>query len=713
MATHPSFSGTAQQRRGLCLFLLCTVMACLCLSFWFTNQLYANDNQPEALGAIAGVIRDPSGQPLAGAQVSLWLSQPYGTNGWNVIRTVTTQVDGSYRFSLLPIGVYRVSAADPQGRYGSRFYPTGNAIQQADDIPLAGNLVTGVDLSLQTAGRILGTVTVAAPYTSGYIVAELRQRVDTPIGTTWEYVQSYGGTGTNGVFTFTGLAPNSYRVCASAYGIQFSAFECYDNVYTLDKATDLTLTSGATISNVAIVLGDGANYAQISGRVTTPDGTPLANLDVYAFPVVNPLFPYLTSSATWAAAQQRSTALLAAPDDYGSLHTHTDANGEYQLSTVAAGNYRLQFIDPTGAYTFGYYKNARLASEATILTVAETQVITDADTQLTVAGHIAGRVTFQNQPAANTSVLAELQLTDGSWQAITQTVTNPNTGQYHIGGLPAGTYRISAQATIYDQYSAYQPYGVYGGKTPDDAADILVTTGSRVENIDVTLAGPRFDGSISGRVTTNGTPVAGAKVALYNGNNLCCGYQLPTPTLYTFTNANGDYTFTGLANGAFVIRVSDPAGRYTTMYYPNQIGPGQAELLYMQDSQVMTGINFTVTVAGALSGHIQTREGKAVAGLYIQLNWADPKQYGYVNIPIESRTDATGHYTITGLYPGNYTICFLGQVYYYNECYGGIEYIYGSYGPQPVTVTAGKTTTDIDVIWGPDFHTYLPFIPKP
>ena len=46
----------------------------------------------------------------------------------------------------------------------------------------------------------------------------------------------------------------------------------------------------------------------------------------------------------------------------------------------------------------------------------------------------------------------------GSWQAIAQTVTNPNTGRYRIGGLPAGSYRISAQATIYDQFYVYQPY---------------------------------------------------------------------------------------------------------------------------------------------------------------------------------------------------------------------------------------------------------------
>lgn len=73
MATQTSRTGTAEQHRhrALRLLRLCTVTTCLFLTFWFTNQLYADDNQPDALGAIAGIIKDPSGQPLAGAQVNL------------------------------------------------------------------------------------------------------------------------------------------------------------------------------------------------------------------------------------------------------------------------------------------------------------------------------------------------------------------------------------------------------------------------------------------------------------------------------------------------------------------------------------------------------------------------------------------------------------------------------------------------------------------
>lgn len=711
MATHTALPN--RQRRVLRFVLLCTVATCLFLPFWLTNQLYANDNQPDALGAITGVVKDANGQPIAGVQVNLWLPQPYTFSGWYIARTVTTQVDGSYRFALLPVGVYRIGVADPQARYGASFYPTGSAVQQGSDIPIAGNAVTGIDLTLHPGGRIIATVKVASPYTATTLYAELRQRVDTPSGPFWEYVPSVGDSGSSGIFTFTGLAANSYRLCGGSYGFQFSAYECYDNVYALDNATDLPLASGATISNVTIVLGDGANYAQISGQVTAMDATALANIDVYAIPVPTSGFPIAATTDRWTTAAERSAPLLATSDYYGSLYARTNLTGEYHLSTVVAGQYRLQFIDPAGNYAFEYYNDGRTANEATVSLVSEQQVISNVNVQLAPAGHIAGRVTFQNQPAANTNVLAELKLADGSWQAITQTVTNPNTGQYRIGGLPAGSYRISAQATIYDQYYVYQPYGVYGGSTPADAAEIPLATGGTAETVDITLRGANFAGSLSGQITANGTPIAGIRVALYNSNNLCCTFQLPIPTIYTFTDVNGRYTFSGLANGAFVLGVTDPTGHYATTYYPDQISPNPMSQLYTQDDQAITNVNVALSLAGALSGHVATRDGKAVAGLSVLLTGYDPQLGGYVNIPLDMRTDTTGGYTITGLHPNDYIVCFTGQPYYYAECYGGIESPYGNYGNKSVTVTAGKTTTGIDLIWGPDLRSYLPFVRTP
>lgn len=716
MATHTAFLGpVALQRRVLRLLLLCTVAACLFLSFWFTNHLYANDNQPDALGAISGVVKDANGQPLAGVQVALWIQQSYQSTYWYAIRSVTTEADGSYRFTLLPVGIYHVGVSDAKGRYGTIFYPTANVVQQANDILIAGNSVTGIDLTVQAAGRIVATVTLAPPYTATSTYAELRQRVETPSGPLWDYVQSFSNNGSSGVFTFTGLAANSYRLCGGSYGFQVSAYECYDNVYAIEKATDLPVTSGATISNVAIVLGDGANYAQISGRVTDVADKPIADIVVYALPIINSGFPQAASAHAWTAVTRRNNPLLAEDNYYGFLYARTNISGEYRLPTLQAGQYRLQFVDLEGDYAFEYYNNGHTLNEATVLAVTERQVISHLNAQLEPASQIAGRVTLfdpvtqSEQPASNTAVLAELKLPDGQWQAVNQVNTNPNTGQYLLRGLPAGRYRISAQATVYDQYAVYQPYGVYGGSSLADATEVPVASGGTAENINITLRGPNFAGSLSGRVTANGAPVAGIKVALYNANTVCCA--LPSPVIYTLTDADGRYTFNGLTYGAFVLGVTDPTGRYATTYYPNQISANIAPPLYTYDDQALYEVNVALTPAGAIHGHVQQRDGLAVAGLSIRLTRYEAPNGYPVELLLDKRTDVNGDYTVDGLHPGEYFVCFSAQSYYgYSECYGNIDSPSGSYGSTKVTVTAGKTTTGIDLIWGPDLRLYLPLV---
>lgn len=715
MATKPFLSGCTPQRWQRCtrIVFLCMVTVALFLPFWFTTQLRAKEQQPDALGAITGVIKDANGQPISGVEVSLWTSPYYQPGSWSTWETVTSEADGSYRFGLLPVGTYRVGAADRQGRYGSRFYPAAPVVQQGNDLLVAGNTITGIDLSLEAGGRILGMINVAAPYSVTNLYAELHQRVETPSGPIWQIIQWTNSIGSSGLFTFTGLAPNSYRICGNGYGLAFSAYECYDNVYAIEKAADLSITSGTTISNVAIVLGDGANYAQIKGRVTATNGQPLANIDIYAFTVVNTGFPQAAAAQGWATFAERSTPVLAANEYYGGLYARTNSTGEYVLSTVPAGQYRLQFVDPLGNYTFEYYADSPIASQATILTVVENQHLTDINAQLDPAGQITGQVTFDGQPAANTNVLAELKLADGSWQAITQTVTNPNTGRYRIGGLTAGSYRISAQATIYDQFAFYQPYGVYGGNSLSEATPITLATGGTAQNIDITLCGPSFTGSMAGRVTSGGTPVAGVRVSLYNSSICCYYYQLPKPIVYTNTDRDGRYSFTGLGNGYFIIAVSDPTGRYATTYYPGQSSPFSISPIIAEDGKAINNLDVTLTVGGAISGHLQWRDGRAVPGLYpviTQYDW----QRGQISFPVDVRTDVAGNYTILGLYPGEYTVCFSGQSYpYLYECYGGIDYLYGSYGSQNVIVTAGKTTSGIDLIWGPDLRHYLPIVSKP
>lgn len=58
-------------------------------------------------GSVIGVVRDPSGAVVTGAEVRLT------NNGTGVTQRTTTDDAGTYRFLLLPSGVYRIESRRP------------------------------------------------------------------------------------------------------------------------------------------------------------------------------------------------------------------------------------------------------------------------------------------------------------------------------------------------------------------------------------------------------------------------------------------------------------------------------------------------------------------------------------------------------------------------------------------------------------------------
>lgn len=697
-----------QRRPALPFFLLCSVTFALLMLFWLTNQLHATENQPAGLGSLAGAVRNESGQPIPGIQVTLWAIPPFaGLDTWWNIRMTTAEADGSYRFSSLPPGVYRISAQDPSKRFGRRFYPAAGTVQAGQDVVVAGTAVTGINLTLQPAGRIIVTLKTTAEYSLTYASVGLRQQISTTSGTRWDnpYIADFilGST----VFTFTGVAADTYRVCAYGYGPKLSAAECYDNVYGVEEATNLALSAGETISNVVIVFGDGANYAQIKGQVTaTADGKPLAGINVFAYRLPETGVVRVATTAAWHGIASTTTPgapLLATNDFYGYQQAVTDANGEYTLATLTTGQYQLYFSDPAGNYAFEYYNDQLRLYEAQVIEVEPQMVISSVNSALATAARINGLITMDGQPAPDANVLAERQIGEFAWEPVMQVKVNPNTGAYTLGGLPAGVYRVSAQGQIIDNtsdaYSLYFPYGVYGGATLWEAKAITLTSGAVATNIDIALNSLRYDGGLSGRVTAGGQPLASIKVALYSATGGCCAYGLPAPRLYTFTDAAGRYTFTGLGGGTFFLGASDSAGLYATTYYVNQMNPLRSSVINIPNDQVLTEYNLDLTRAGAIRGQVRLRNNKPVAGLYLSLYRMDPTP-DYDIIPTASYTDDAGRYTIPGLRPGWYTVCFSKFNYpFRTECYA-----------QSVLVNAGATTGAIDLMWGPDLPFYLPLI---
>jgi protocatechuate 3,4-dioxygenase beta subunit len=682
----------------------------------------AEEAGPAAPGTIAGMVKDTDGTPLATIEISLYRQSSYAADSWSVIRSMRTQADGKYRFTILPVGNYRIGATDLQQMRPPLFYPAAPTIHKATDINVIGNQFDGIDLNFYPGGQITGvvTATTGVSLTTGSV--SLQHEVKRQGVTYWESVQSTYIPPGGGIYTFTNLSANSYRVCANGFGPVLAAYECYDNVNHIRQATPLTITSGATISNVNFVLGDFPDHSQISGRVTDLNNQPLADIGVYAFG--NDLPPFVRSiQATTLAPDATPVPTQPFPPPDGppassySYYTSTDSQGNYRFTNIAEGAYRLLFRDPTNAHAFEYYNDSGAPEEATIVALGSEQTITNVNVQLAPAGRIRGAVTIAGQAAPIRFLRAQLKTSLGWYYAMdSENVTSD--GVYEISGLPVGVYRVWTYALIPDLYTNYFYQGYY---FVPDAADLseefpftkipLGIGETKTANIAL-VGGPQFDGSLSGQVTAGGAPLAGAKVLLYANDAFCCLDQRP-PLVSVLTNSDGRYTINGLTASSFYLGATDPTGLYATTYYTAHAAPTIANPIAVAEGQTINNINVDLPLAGAIGGRVTRPNGEPVPDLLVRISHLTKPFAAFIAVPLpieETHTDAAGRYTVKGLHPGDYNLCVQNERGF-TKCHGMRQ---GLFDPTigRVTVGAGATTPNIDVRWGPDLKNYLPIIAR-
>ena len=679
----------------------------------FSPVVRADELAPAAPGSIAGVVKTADGEPVANVQIFLYRKTPYSSDYWNLLRSVVTQADGKYRFAILPVGNYRIGAIDSSSKYAALFYPTAATIYKGTDINIAGNQVNDINLTLYPGGRITGVVTATTSFSLTTGMVTLLQEVTRQGMPYWESVQSASLPIGGGTYTFTNLSANNYRICANGFSRLLATYECYDNVYDLNDAMPVTVTASATISNLNLVLGDGADFAQVRGRVTTVSYDPLANIDVYAIREAEQPF----AQSAIAARPQRSDG-LGEPPFYSSAYARTDSTGSYQIE-LPEGSYRLMFSDPTGNYATTYYRSSPLAESATVIPLVAKQQVTDTDMQLPPASHIRGSVTVAGQLAPVQALIPQIKTSLG-WQSFEGISTISTDGYYEIGGLAAGSYRLWAAVSVPDFNTSYFYQGYYVAANPIESetgdlfTEIQLTVGETKTADIALLGGPQFEGSLSGHITANGAPLAGAKVSLYVSESNCCMTPLPLrqPAVYVFTDDRGHYSVDGLAAGYFWVSAADPTGLYATTYYTAQTNLREATLLSVEDGQARTNINFDLPLAGAISGRVTRPNGQPVPNLLVSVSILihyDNTMVGSQQISNEIRTDGDGLYTVKGLHPGDYNVCFSDTELGYTKCYGMLWWFYDLNSGR-VKVTPGLTTAAIDLRWGPDLHLYLPII---
>ena len=215
-------------------------------------------------------------------------------------------------------------------------------------------------------------------------------------------------------------------------------------------------------------------------------------------------------------------------------------------------------------------------------------------------------------------------------------------GEYTVSGLSGGHYKVgfSDQPTYTDQY--YNKQSSFEG-----ASLVSVTEGNATSGIDAEMLQP---GKITGRVTSSGgVPIANVNIDLYNNS-----FNIYEPAKFAETNANGEYTIEGLAEGEYKIDFSPENSTYLPQYYSGQTSLTSANPIFVTAGATTAGINARLVEGAKISGVVTDAysHGRLAKIGVIASSPGGERTFGY------SETNANGEYTITGLSTGSYKVGF-------------------------------------------------------
>ena len=415
------------------------------LGYGNTNNIGDNETPGSVadvglLGVSGTVSESGTGAPIPGAFVAVLRATDFAIAGGGVTDTM-----GNF---TVPVGEgdYYLYLVDPTGAHTTGFHGPPTTVNVADE-----SLTDADPVMAPTRGSVTATVTETG--------------TGTPIGGVWGLAlsASVANTGAteaavvangSGQLTLPGLRPGNHFVgYIDPTGAHATRF--FPNSPDVPDATPVAVTAGnAAAANVSLpaqtLVGTGST---ITGTVTEAGtNAPLANARVLAL----------------RAADYQIVRAAA-----------TNASGQYSLN-LAAGDYKLAFLDATGGHDMEWYDNlpsTGLGSAVSVTAPGVANAALNANT-----GSMAGTVTddLTSAPIGGVWVLAI-----GPAGIAGGAVTGVD-GTYTIAGLVPGTYR----ATFVDPHEGRVQE--YWNNSPDyqGAATFNVTAANTTTAIDAALATP-------------------------------------------------------------------------------------------------------------------------------------------------------------------------------------------------------------------------------
>ncbi len=548
---------------------------------------------------------------------------------------VVTSSSGIYVVEGLAPGSYKVEFT-PSGGYSKQYYKDKSTLAEATEITVkAGEGEREVEAKLTAGGRISGTVTSAATTDPlDEVALTVFNSADEPIAS--------GQTNAEGKYTVLGLATGSYTVeflpSSGGYAPQY-----YDDKSTLAEATKVEVTAGGAAAEANAAL---AAEGSIKGTVkAASNSADLGGIEVLVYD----------------SAEQLITSAQSEPD------------GTYTVPGLAAGNYEVQFVSPSGEYVSQYYDNQAKFSEATKVPVAAGVPTSPINAEMATAdGSLSGEVTSAANHAAVPDVVVKVYEAGVGHVA---SATSESDGDYKVSGLAPGSYEIEFVAPSAAYLTQY--YG--GGASLDAATPVPVAAGSNTAEIDTALKAP---GGISGKVTNAAktADLEGVEVEVFGSH----GELLAFPD----TAANGTYSVSDLATGSYVVEFVPTAG-YLGQYYNGAFSLAQASRVSVTAGSVTSGVNAALTSTGAISGTVTSASShEGLADVEVQVYAPGGEFAG------SAKTGSNGTYTVSGLAPGGYLVEFVALSggdarQFYDEASLPTE-------ATGVSVSGGETTSNVN-----------------
>ncbi|MCU0777853.1 MAG: carboxypeptidase regulatory-like domain-containing protein [Akkermansiaceae bacterium] len=608
------------------------------------NETVVNESLIDA-ASISGTVTDNSATPLSGITVNFYRINN-STAQREYLFSRNTAADGTYSIGGLPDGTFLVEFADysPAAAYAREYYNGKPTLEAADPVDVQeGQDVTGIDASLELAGRITGTVTADGTGTPlPFISVTLYRRNEVSLA--WSYATNVT-TDLSGTYTAQGLVPGDYRITFYDFAGNYLG-ESYNNKATFDLADSLAVSAGAVLSGINASL---AVASRIDGTVTEEGtGTPLANVSVFAYRV-NPgnNFQYVASAMT-------------------------NTNGNYSVGGLSAGTYRIEFFEEGGLHLGEVYQNAADLAGGTDIPVAAAATTPGIDAALAAGGRISGVVSS----AVNAQPLEGIDVSfyrfDGAGWPYQGYATTDSSGSYASAAMPAGQYRVEFYDTASQHRSEYYDNVTEFGDAASVTVNLLQTTGSI--NAALSLSGQA--GVITGTITDSDTslPLQGIFAYAYRYDTGLARYEFLAEAS---SDSAGNYTLENLPPGDYRVRFSDRTnGLYAQQFHPGVATLSAASDVTLGTDDTVSGIDASMRQAQTISGTVRNESDSGIEGVYVFIRrWeAANNDWFFVNA---TETLADGSYSLNGLAEGIYRIEFapVGGSIYYGEFYDDVQTI--------------------------------------